>query len=245
MMAAVATHRWKSMGVASVECECGAILHGAETLTQFPADEAFRRHLANSALEAAAPLIAAQAAAAEREACARFVEQMPGGPLFADLIRGEKAVTKTTTRRHQMTTPGWPQVIPDVVVERMAKFIKPEFISASLTRASDLFGGKSAAEWVADGDGTWEQVLTKYEVFVPGDAMTDPSVSGGTLIAQAVAAEQARIRLRLLGCTRCLTICDGTTHPYRPRWKYDGAGIVPTHQRTTMSACHCAPCGRT
>jgi hypothetical protein len=42
-------HRWKSMGVASVECECGKVIsQGAEspTLTAFPADEAFRRHIA-------------------------------------------------------------------------------------------------------------------------------------------------------------------------------------------------------
>lgn len=42
-------HRWKSMGVRSVECECGKVIsQGAETLTLtgFPADEAFRRHIA-------------------------------------------------------------------------------------------------------------------------------------------------------------------------------------------------------
>lgn len=42
-------HRWKSMGVRSVECECGEVIsQGADTLTLggFPADEAFRRHIA-------------------------------------------------------------------------------------------------------------------------------------------------------------------------------------------------------
>lgn len=39
-------HRWKSMGVSSVQCECGEVLYGDESLTQFPADEAFRRHVA-------------------------------------------------------------------------------------------------------------------------------------------------------------------------------------------------------
>lgn len=43
-------HRWKTMGVASVECECGEILYGDESLTQFPADEAFRSHLARAVL---------------------------------------------------------------------------------------------------------------------------------------------------------------------------------------------------
>lgn len=39
-------HRWKSMGVSSVECECGEICYGNDSLTQFPADEAFRAHVA-------------------------------------------------------------------------------------------------------------------------------------------------------------------------------------------------------
>ena len=45
-------HRWKSMGVASVECECGEILYGPEGLTQFPADEAFRLHVARATIAA-------------------------------------------------------------------------------------------------------------------------------------------------------------------------------------------------
>jgi hypothetical protein len=50
---ALAVHRWKSMGVASAECECGAILYG--DADPFPADEAFRTHLAGQILEAAWP----------------------------------------------------------------------------------------------------------------------------------------------------------------------------------------------
>ena len=46
VMTALDTHRWKSMGVSSVECECGGVLHGPDDLTEFPADEAFRRHVA-------------------------------------------------------------------------------------------------------------------------------------------------------------------------------------------------------
>ena len=45
-------HRWKSMGVASVECECGEIVHGSDSLTQFPADEAFRTHVAAEQVKA-------------------------------------------------------------------------------------------------------------------------------------------------------------------------------------------------
>lgn len=40
-------HRWKTMRVDTVQCECGIILKGPDTLAEFPADEAFRRHLAN------------------------------------------------------------------------------------------------------------------------------------------------------------------------------------------------------
>ncbi|WP_146843019.1 hypothetical protein [Cellulomonas composti] len=46
-------HRWKSMSVRSAECECGEIITGDDSLTEFPADEAFRRHLARAALAAA------------------------------------------------------------------------------------------------------------------------------------------------------------------------------------------------
>jgi hypothetical protein len=58
---------------------------------------------------------------------------------------------------------GYPQVIPEVVIDRLAKYIKPEFIAAGLNRPAEMFGGKSAVAFVADGDGTWEQVLTEFE----------------------------------------------------------------------------------
>lgn len=47
------THRWRTMGVSTVECECGQIFTGDGALTQFPADEVFRRHLAWEAICAA------------------------------------------------------------------------------------------------------------------------------------------------------------------------------------------------
>lgn len=50
---ALGVHRWKSFSVSSVECECGEILHGDPSLISFPADEAFREHLAHAALTAA------------------------------------------------------------------------------------------------------------------------------------------------------------------------------------------------
>src|SRR5665647_2871522 len=49
---AVNDHRWRSMGVGSVQCECGAILHGDDSFTQFPADATFRAHLAAAVLSA-------------------------------------------------------------------------------------------------------------------------------------------------------------------------------------------------
>lgn len=47
-------HRWKSMGVSSVECECGEVIHAndEEPLAQFPADEAFRHHVGAEAVAA-------------------------------------------------------------------------------------------------------------------------------------------------------------------------------------------------
>ena len=61
---ALGVHRWKTMGVNTVECECGEIigLPDAEStgdliedsiLQAFPADLAFRKHIAHAALEAA------------------------------------------------------------------------------------------------------------------------------------------------------------------------------------------------
>lgn len=62
---ALNVHRWKSMGVSSVECECGAILHGETSLTQFPADEVFREHIALAVVDAVAPIIEAEVRAEE------------------------------------------------------------------------------------------------------------------------------------------------------------------------------------
>lgn len=50
------THRWKTMGVNTVECECGEVLGDLvedAALRTFPADEVFRAHLAHSVLKAA------------------------------------------------------------------------------------------------------------------------------------------------------------------------------------------------
>lgn len=95
VMAALGIHRWKSMGLNSVECECGTVVSGT-SLTEgaFPADEAFRRHLTGAMLGIAAPVIAAQAAAAERERIIALAERHNAvadpcydGIEFADLLR--------------------------------------------------------------------------------------------------------------------------------------------------------------
>lgn len=52
IMQVMDVHRWKSMGVSSVQCECGEVCYGDESLTQFPADEAFRRHVADEVMKA-------------------------------------------------------------------------------------------------------------------------------------------------------------------------------------------------
>ena len=84
-MAALATHRWKTMGVASVECECGVIISGQKDLTEFPADEAFRRHLAQALLEAAWPFAdllegGTPQHAADRETAEAFRAWLRGTP---------------------------------------------------------------------------------------------------------------------------------------------------------------------
>lgn len=68
----LSVHRWKSMGVASVSCECGAILYGDSSLTQFPADEAFRKHLARAALAVIVPAVTEQVRA---EVCGEDSEE--------------------------------------------------------------------------------------------------------------------------------------------------------------------------
>lgn len=72
---ALNVHRWKSMGISSVECECGTILHGDDSLTRFPADDAFRRHIALAVLAAVEPLIRADAL---QKAAVSIIEAGPG-----------------------------------------------------------------------------------------------------------------------------------------------------------------------
>lgn len=54
---ALSVHRWRTMGATSVQCECGTICDG-NNLNAFPADEAFRAHLAGAILAAAHPHLA-------------------------------------------------------------------------------------------------------------------------------------------------------------------------------------------
>ena len=58
--------------------------------------------------------------------------------------------------------PGYPVIIPEVVADRLHRYFK---IGADevLSRKADMFGGKSAIEFIADGDGNWDQVLAKYD----------------------------------------------------------------------------------
>jgi hypothetical protein len=62
-----------------------------------------------------------------------------------------------------MNSPGYPVVIPDVVIDRLRIYFRIEPAEV-LGRPAEMFGGKSAIAWVADGDGTWEQALFKYDV---------------------------------------------------------------------------------
>lgn len=43
-------HRWSSMGTGTVLCECGALIQGDGDLRGFPADKAFRHHIAAAVL---------------------------------------------------------------------------------------------------------------------------------------------------------------------------------------------------
>ncbi len=53
--------------------------------------------------------------------------------------------------------------IPEYVRNRLRTFFKIDAEDA-LSRPQTIFGGKSAARWVADGDGTWHEVLDRYEM---------------------------------------------------------------------------------
>ncbi len=69
-----------------------------------------------------------------------------------------------------MNAPGYPQVVPQVVIDRLERFLKPEAVLDVLYRPAHWFGGKSAITWVADGDGSWEQALGKYEALFSYEA---------------------------------------------------------------------------
>jgi len=57
---------------------------------------------------------------------------------------------------------GYPVVIPEVVTDRLHRYFKiaPDEV---LARKADVFGGKSAIEFIADGDGNWDQVLAAFD----------------------------------------------------------------------------------
>ena len=57
---------------------------------------------------------------------------------------------------------GYPLIIPEVVTDRLRRYFRIE-PGEVLARKADMFGGKSAIEFVADGDGNWDQVLTAYD----------------------------------------------------------------------------------
>lgn len=92
-MAALAAHRWKSMSIASVECECGEIINGQSIATgpsfdpdgpgyetaAFPADETFRHHLAGATLEAAAPHLTAADPTTETEGFRAYKAALAAG----------------------------------------------------------------------------------------------------------------------------------------------------------------------
>jgi len=59
--------------------------------------------------------------------------------------------------------PGYPVIIPDVVVDRLRIYFKGD-PAEKLVRPCKMFGGKSAVQSVADGERTWEQVLAEYEM---------------------------------------------------------------------------------
>jgi hypothetical protein len=56
-----------------------------------------------------------------------------------------------------------PLIIPDVVVDRLRKYIKDEAVETVLSRPNPTwFDGLSAIGWVRAGH-SWEEVLTKYD----------------------------------------------------------------------------------
>ena len=59
----------------------------------------------------------------------------------------------------------FPVEIPEYVKAKMRTFFKPDPADI-LSRPAPMFGDKSAVWFVADGDGTWDDVLLKYEVML-------------------------------------------------------------------------------
>lgn len=51
--------------------------------------------------------------------------------------------------------------IPADVLGRLESYFKAP--AEAVTRKADIFGGKTAVQFVADGDGSWSDVLAKYE----------------------------------------------------------------------------------
>jgi hypothetical protein len=131
---ALAVHRWKSMGVASAECECGTIVHG--DADPFPADEAFRAHLASEILQAAAPsLLAAEVSAhrAEQDAVHADLSQ-----LLRVLGMGDHAR---------------PQSGHEVMLEAISEVGKLRQ-SAEVIRADERDRFRRYARAMSDGDGS-------------------------------------------------------------------------------------------
>jgi len=55
------------------------------------------------------------------------------------------------------------RAVPEAVMDHLRRIFVPEAVPAVISRPAEIFGGKSAVAYVADGDGTWEQVLAEYE----------------------------------------------------------------------------------
>ena len=52
-------------------------------------------------------------------------------------------------------------IVPDVVIERLRRYVKdPEEV---ISRPAPFLGGKSPLQYVADGDGSWEEYLWALE----------------------------------------------------------------------------------
>lgn len=59
----------------------------------------------------------------------------------------------------------YPVIIPEIVTDRLRRYftIEPDEV---LSRKAEMFGGKSAIEFIADGDGNWDQVLAKFDAML-------------------------------------------------------------------------------